>query len=242
MKEDRPLNKEYTMDENIHLEYCQRAVEMYPEQLAQHRSGTDMTGWFVGQVMKLSGGTCNPKDVNMTIARLLEEKEAVRKTIFFYSSRAEHGYMSNFARYPVIMDGLKYKTSEHYYQSQKYKGTPWEKPVRDAAEPMKAAELGRDRSGPLRRDWESVKDNVMREVVEAKFRQHPELAKQLLDTGDAKLVERTTDDLYWGCGTAGTGKNMLGIILMEVREKLRQEKEEQIRRSTDGQDHPDPVQ
>ncbi len=37
------------------------------------------------------------------------------------------------------------------------------------------------------------------------------------------IVEKTTRDYYWGCGTEGTGKNTLGIILMEVREKLRSE-------------------
>lgn len=143
--------------------------------------------------------------------------------INFYSSRADHGYMSNFARYEVKIYGKVFETSEHAYQSQKYKGTAWETKVRKAKGPMEAATIGRDKSGPLRRDWESVKDNVMREVVEAKFRQHPELTKQLLETGDAKLVEKTTDDMYWGCGNSGTGKNMLGIILMEVRNKLKNE-------------------
>ncbi|HVI41285.1 MAG TPA: NADAR family protein [Anaerovoracaceae bacterium] len=146
--------------------------------------------------------------------------------IKFYSSRDEHGYMSNFARYPVKMDDEVYKTSEHYYQSQKYKGTAWESKVCKADGPMKAAEIGRDKDGPLRKDWESVKDDVMREVVEAKFRQYPELAKQLLATGDAKLIEHTTNDSYWADGGNGTGKNMLGIILMEVRAKLKAENKE----------------
>lgn len=143
--------------------------------------------------------------------------------INFYSSKAEHGYMSNFANYSVKMGRKVYKTSEHYYQSQKYKGTKWETKVRNAKSPMEAANIGRDKDGPIRKDWETVKDNVMREVVEAKFRQHPELAKQLLETGDAKLVEHTENDFYWADGGNGTGKNMLGIILMEVREKLRAE-------------------
>lgn len=149
------------------------------------------------------------------------------KVINFYSSRAEHGYMSNFARYEVKMNGKTYKTSEHYYQSQKYKGTAWETKVCKAGGPMEAAEIGRDKSGPLRRDWESVKDNVMREVVEAKFRQHPALAKQLLETEDAKLVEHTENDSYWADGGNGKGKNMLGIILMEVRAKLKAEANEE---------------
>lgn len=143
--------------------------------------------------------------------------------ILFYSSRAEHGYMSNFARYPVKVDGQTYSTSEHYYQSQKFKGTHWETKVKKAKGPMEAATLGRDKSGPLRRDWESAKDNIMRKVVEAKFRQYPEFAKQLLETGRAKIVEHTENDSYWADGGNGKGKNMLGVILMELREKLRNE-------------------
>ena len=225
MTEDNPIDKEYPYAGEDHLVWCQRIIEANPEQVQAHRNGKDMLGFLVGQVMKACRGTCDPKDVNMTLARLLEEKDAGHQTIYFYSSRAEHGYMSNFARYPVKMDGKTYKTSEHYYQSQKFAGTSWESKVRKVEGPMEAATLGRSKDGPFRKDWDGIKDNVMRKVVEAKFRQHSELARQLLETGDAKLVERTTTDLYWGCGDSGTGKNMLGVILMEVREKLRKEQE-----------------
>jgi ribA/ribD-fused uncharacterized protein len=57
--------------------------------------------------------------------------------------------------------------------------------------------------------------------VLAKFTQHDDLKKVLLDTGDAELIEDTTSDYYWGNGTNGTGKNMLGKILMETREIIR---------------------
>ena len=40
---------------------------------------------------------------------------------------------------------------------------------------MLAARQGRDRKRKLRRDWERAKLGVMREAVEAKFRQHEEL-------------------------------------------------------------------
>ena len=87
---------------------------------------------------------------------------------------------------------------------------------------MLAARMGRDRKRKLRRDWESVKVNVMREAVLAKFTQHDDLRELLLSTGDAKIVEHTERDDYWGDGGDGRGKNMLGRILMDVREKLRE--------------------
>jgi ribA/ribD-fused uncharacterized protein len=81
--------------------------------------------------------------------------------------------------------------------------------------------MGRERSRPLRSDWEQVKDDVMRAAVLQKFLTHQDIQQTLLGTGDEELVEATTNDYYWGCGTNGTGKNMLGKILMEVRAELR---------------------
>lgn len=158
------------------------------------------------------------------------EERRMKNVINFYSSRDEHGYMSNFAPFPVVMNKKRYTTSEHYYQSQKFAGTNWETKVRKAKSPMEAATLGRRKDGPLRRDWESIKDNVMREVVLAKFRQYPELARLLLETGDAKLIEHTSNDSYWADGGDGTGKNMLGIILMEIREVLHVEAANRLQR------------
>lgn len=62
---------------------------------------------------------------------------------------------------------------------------------------------------------------VWRQVVEAEFKQHEELQVLLLSTEDRKIVEHTSNDSYWGDGGDGSGKNMLGRILMEVREVLR---------------------
>jgi ribA/ribD-fused uncharacterized protein len=86
---------------------------------------------------------------------------------------------------------------------------------------MIAARMGRDRNRPCRVDWEKVKDDVMREAVRAKFLQHADLRATLLATGDAQIVEHTKNDSYWGDGGDGSGKNMLGRILMEVRAELR---------------------
>ncbi len=83
---------------------------------------------------------------------------------------------------------------------------------------------GRDRSKPLRKNWESVKEQVMRKALRAKFEQHPELRALLLATAPAKLVEHTENDAYWGDGGNGKGKNRLGYLLMELREQLAIEK------------------
>ena len=144
-----------------------------------------------------------------------------RLTIYFYTVNEPYGELSNFSKYPFTLGGKYWLTSEHYFQAQKFQGTPREEEIRRARSARAAAELGRSRSVPIRVDWEEVKDDVMRTALKAKFSAYPELQALLLSTGEEELVERTTDDYYWGCGTDGTGKNMLGKILMEIRKELR---------------------
>ena len=138
--------------------------------------------------------------------------------IRFYRERDEpYGCFSNFSHHGFTLDGTFWKTAEHYFQAQKFAGTPQEDAVRQAPDPMTAKQKGGDRTHPLRPDWEAVKDDVMRRAVRAKFEQHPDIRAVLLGTGDEELVENAPNDYYWGCGADGTGKNMLGRVLMEVR-------------------------
>lgn len=144
-------------------------------------------------------------------------------TIYFYHTTGEHGCFSNFSHHTVKIDGLMWETSEHYYQAQKFLDQELQEKVFLASGPGRAADIGRDRSNPRRDDWEDVKDDVMRTVVRAKFSQNEEIKKILINTGDEYLVEDSPTDYYWGCGAERTGKNMLGRILMEVREELKGE-------------------
>ena len=142
-------------------------------------------------------------------------------SIYFYKINDEYGCFSNFAHYGFELDGKWWMTSEHYFQAQKFCGTEYEEIIRLLDSPMKAAEMGRSRDLPLRKDWEQVKDDFMRKAVYAKLLQNSDIKDMLLETGSEYIVEKTSNDYYWGCGVNGTGKNMLGIILMEIRDKLK---------------------
>jgi ribA/ribD-fused uncharacterized protein len=142
-------------------------------------------------------------------------------TIYFYSVREEYGCFSNFSPHGFTLKGQWWPTSEHYFQAQKFPGTEHEQAVRQAKTPKQAAEMGRERSRPLRRDWERVKDQIMLEAVRQKFQAHADIRDILLGTGDEELVENAPGDYYWGCGADGSGRNMLGKILMQVRAELR---------------------
>ncbi len=190
----------------------------------------DADSWMILLVRTFSIQSCHcpePKFLCRVIRRVtgspiiwkadMDEIERIN----FYSVSDEYGCFSNFAPYSIELKGKRWPTSEHYFQAQKFKYQEHQAQIRKANSPMIAARLGRDRKKKLRRDWESVKDNVMREAVLAKFTQHEELREILMGTGDAKLVEHTSNDSYWGDGGDGSGRNMLGTILMEVRVKVR---------------------
>ena len=143
-------------------------------------------------------------------------------TIYFYAVREKpYGCFSNFSAHGFMLDDLYWATSEHYFQAQKFIGTPYLEKVRQTKTPKDAANMGRDRSLPLRSDWEQVKDDVMRKAVLQKFKTHADIRDILLATADESLVENSPSDYYWGCGKDGSGKNKLGQILMEVRGCLR---------------------
>src|SRR5205807_190358 len=125
---------------------------------------------------------------------------------------------SNFSPHGVDLDGLWWPTVEHFFQAQKFPGTPQVEAIRRAGSPKTAKALGRSRSHPLRPDWEAVKDEVMRRAVLRKFELHHGIRDLLLSTGEEELIENAPSDSYWGCGRDGTGQNMLGQILMETRE------------------------
>jgi len=143
------------------------------------------------------------------------------ETLYFYSVADPYGEFSNFAAYPIRLDGALWPTTEHYFQAQKFLDAAHRERIRKARTPLLAARLGRDRRQRLRRDWEAVKMAVMRKALRAKFEQHAELRQQLLATGTVKLVEHTERDAFWGDGGDGRGANRLGQLLMELRTGLR---------------------
>jgi N-glycosidase YbiA len=143
-------------------------------------------------------------------------------TIKFYRVSEPYGEFSNFAAFPIKICGKIWPTSEHFFQARKFPDTEYEEAIRRANSPMIAARMGRSRTDPIRKDWEAVKDDVMRQALKAKFTQHPGLRALLLSTGDAPLVEHTRNDKYWGDGGDGSGKNRLGLLLMELRQELKE--------------------
>lgn len=140
--------------------------------------------------------------------------------IYFYKTKEEWGFCSNFARYPVYLDGKNWPTAEHYFQAMKHEGTNIEDTIRAAETPKEAASLGRN-IPMVRTDWDSIRLMHMFRVVRAKFEQHPDIRDKLISTGSEELAEHASVDKFWADGGDGSGENWLGKILMMVRDDLR---------------------
>jgi len=146
---------------------------------------------------------------------------------FYRASEKPYGAFSNLFRREIVFENRTFKTSEHAYQAGKpvdSKVTEW---ILNAPTPGLLAMAAHGLyTWDIRPDWSKIKYDRMRAVLRAKFTQHDDLRDLLLSTGDSRLVEAgTTDNLVnrtWG-EVNGKGKNLLGVMLMELRTELRKE-------------------
>lgn len=145
------------------------------------------------------------------------------KTIYFYSRRTAYHEFSNFYVRPITVDGKVWPSTEHYFNAEKFPAEPaYQEQIRRAATCAEAKRLGNSRAHQLVHEWDQVKRfDAMKKALYAKFTQHEDLKKLLLDTGDALLVEDSKNDRFWGCGADRQGQNYLGKMLMELRDELR---------------------
>ncbi len=140
--------------------------------------------------------------------------------IQFYKVNDPFGEFSNFKPSPILIEGEIWSTVEHYFQASKFDDFHVRDRIKLLESPMDAAKEGRNRNNKLKEQWEDIKNNVMYKGLKAKFLQHPGFKKVLLETGNKIIVEHTVNDNYWADGGDGSGKNMLGLLLMRVREEL----------------------
>lgn len=132
----------------------------------------------------------------------------------------EYYFLSNFSDSVFVYDGIQYQNAESAFQAQKCENRI-EREQFSTLNSTEAKKLGRKIS--LRKDWEAIKVDQMRQIVSEKFRQNPDLKEKLINTGDAYLEEGNTwGDRIWGT-VDGRGANLLGQILMTLREELKSE-------------------
>lgn len=143
---------------------------------------------------------------------------------FYRSNEKPYGAFSNLYRRTMLFEGREYPTAEHAYQAGKARKEAVREWILSAPSPSLVAMAAHGLyTWDIVPEWSRTKFDRMRDVLYAKFSQHPDLRELLLSTGDARLVEagRTDNPVNrtWG-EVNGKGLNMLGVLLMEVRAEL----------------------
>ena len=167
------------------------------------------------------------------VERTLVDEEG-RTMLLFYTGMS---MFSNFYNSPIHIGTTRtYRTAEHFYQTWKAAyfddKERWDM-IMAEPRPGKAKHLARTIKNFDKGAWQIVAPQIMESVLMKKFQQNLEARRKLLDTGDALIVEASEFDPFWGSGlnimddshsdiTKWRGANVLGQILMKVRERLRE--------------------
>lgn len=135
---------------------------------------------------------------------------------------------------PFIVNGISYKTPEHYFQSEMFSDPIIKQRIINADTSSIAQQLANSNRPlmivqPSRTNNSTVvtgdkviadKNNVMLKALRAKFSQHWKLGAELISTTGKQLINHTIEDSYWGDGGDGSGENYLGKLLEQVRDEL----------------------
>ncbi|MBK1643583.1 hypothetical protein CKO25_02695 [Thiocapsa imhoffii] len=131
--------------------------------------------------------------------------------------------LSSVISQPFRLDEFDWPTAEHYMLAMLFEDPEPREAIRTAADPAEAHKQFKRHKRKRRPDWEAVRRLYMTRAIYTRCQTHPEAASALLQTGDKQIIESSLYDYYWGCGRDGRGHNTYGEVLMDVRERLREE-------------------
>jgi ribA/ribD-fused uncharacterized protein len=158
--------------------------------------------------------------------------------LLFYGHNNPNGYLSNWYPSPLKLSYPNLNPKEYTFQNVEQAMMASKaalfgdydsfRKILNQSDPKSVKALGRKVNNFNSAIWDKYKKQIVKTAIRAKFTQNPELLKQLLSTGDLYLAEASPYDRVWGTGTRSadrskwTGQNLLGIILVEVREEFKE--------------------
>ncbi len=152
------------------------------------------------------------------------------EAVVFNKTKEAFGGLSNMASgYPLFVNGIGILTSEALYQVCRFPHKPeLQRAIIQQRSPMNAKKLSWQHLDDSRDDWDAVRHKVMRWCLHVKLAQnYLSFGQLLLSTQDRPIVELSWKDDFWGARPMDgnddilVGQNVLGRLLMELREKLR---------------------
>ena len=169
---------------------------------------------------------------------ILARKEAPSQFVFFWHEYDQYGVFSQWFKYSFVIEGIRYETAEQYMMAKKalLAGDLQSYAlIMNEPDPSKCKKLGKQVKNLDVAAWDRCKEEIVYHDNLAKFSQNEKAQYYLLSTGDKILAEASPYDTIWGIGLEASdfdstnpdrwpGKNLLGKVLMRVREELRQSK------------------
>ena len=147
-------------------------------------------------------------------------------SVVFTGTKKRWGGLSNMCGgFPLVVNGIRFRTSESLYQSCRYPEFPEiQRYVIDQTSPMMSKRIP-NRNELTRPDWEEVRVEIMRWCLRVKLSQHlDEFGGLLWSTDRRPIVEESRKDDFWGSKPTEdgflVGSNVLGQVLMELREEF----------------------
>ena len=158
------------------------------------------------------------------------------EAVVVYKTKEDFGGLSNMASdYPLLVNGVRLLTSEALYQACRFPLlAEVQREIIDQKSPMTAKMKSKPHRSKTRPDWDSVRFKIMRWCLRVKLAQnYNKFGNLLLSTDDKPIVEQSRNDDYWGAKVVDgditlIGQNVLGRLLMELRERLRQDTQSQL--------------
>ena len=164
---------------------------------------------------------------------VLQEEGAAM--ICFHNPDEENGYLSNWFLSEFTVGGITFSSMEQYMMYEKavlFKNQTTAEKILQTDDVAKIKAFGRTVQNFDDKVWAKEREGIVYNGVSEKFRQNPELAEKLEKTGEEIIAECAVKDRIWGIGLSmedenrlcidkWRGKNLLGKILMRVREDIR---------------------
>jgi type I restriction enzyme S subunit len=152
------------------------------------------------------------------------------ESVVFLKTDEPFGGLSNMAGgYPIRVNGIRILTSEALYQACRFPHLPdVQRMIIGENSPMTAKMRSKPYRKDSRRDWDQVRVRIMRWCLRMKLASNwSAFSELLLRTGDRPIVEQSRKDDFWGAKAVGDGStlvgmNVLGRLLMELREQVKE--------------------
>lgn len=149
-------------------------------------------------------------------------------SVIFLKTQEAFGGLSNMAGgYPLMINGIRIYTSEALYQACRFPLMPEvQKLIISQTSPMTAKMRSKPFRADTRKDWLRVRVRIMKWCITCKLVQNwTKFSSLLQETGNAPIVEQSRSDMFWGATPDENGNlvgaNVLGRLLMELRETIK---------------------